>query len=93
MSCNVAEDITEETQFDENLLDVDKYFGFSADDWFDIIVEELAEYEFEVDVNSIGDTIEFLSADNCSTNRALSRKTGISSLYLLDNTILMYACC
>ncbi|CAM9297017.1 unnamed protein product, partial [Ectocarpus fasciculatus] len=77
LTCNVAEDITDDTVFDEGLAECDMHFGFSADDWFDIIVECLAEYECEVDVTSIGHTVEFLSADNCSTNRALSRKTGI----------------
>lgn len=81
LSCNVAEDITEDTVFDENLAEDEMHFGFSADDWFDIIVAALAEYEFEVDVDDIGDTVEFLCADNCSTNRALSRKTGMSLLY------------
>jgi hypothetical protein len=83
LSCNVAEDITAETVFDEALPEAEKKFGFSADDWFDIIVDCLRQYEFEVDVDSIGDTVEFLSADNCSTNGALARRAG---LILLDYT-------
>ena len=77
LSCNVAEDITDETEFDEALDDNDKYFGFTAEDWFDIIVGVMHEYEFEINVDNIASHVEFISADNCSTNRSLSTKTGM----------------
>ena len=44
LACNVAEDITDDTEFVENLNEDDMVFGFSADDWFDIIVDALSEY-------------------------------------------------
>ena len=81
LSCNVAENITAETVFEAALPEAEKKFGFSADDWFDIIVDCLRQYEFKVDVDSIGDTVAFLSAYNCSTNGALARRAG---LFLLD---------
>ena len=77
LSCNVAEDINEETEFDEALEDNEKRFGFTADDWFDVIVAAMAEYEFGLNVDNFASHVEFISADNCSTNRSLSTKTGM----------------
>lgn len=82
LSCNVAPDITEDTIFDENLTEDDKHFGFSAADWFDIIVDTLDQYEFEINRDNICEHVQFLSADNCSTNRALSRRTGTCHLFV-----------
>jgi len=90
LSCNVAPDITDDTVFDENLGDEDKHFGFSAADWFDIIVDALHEYEFTINRDNISEHIEFLSADNCSTNRALSRRTGNISLQWLFTLLFTY---
>ena len=77
LSCNVAEDISDDTEFDEALDEDEKYYGFTANDWFDIIVEVMYEYEFEINIDSISTHVEFISADNCSTNQSLSRKTGM----------------
>jgi hypothetical protein len=76
LSCNVTDDITDETKFVAGVDDVDKVFGFSAEDWFDILVDALAEYDIEVNVENCAIIIEFLAVDNCSTNRSLSTKTG-----------------
>ena len=76
LSCNVAEDITDDTEFIAGLGEDDMIFGFSADDWFDILVDALAEYGIELTVQNCSNIIEFLAADNCSTNRSLSTKSG-----------------
>ena len=77
LSCNVAEDIGDDTEFVEDLDEDDKVFGFSAYDWFDISVDALAEYGIKLTVDNCSNIIEFLAADNCSTNRCLSTKSGI----------------
>ena len=79
LSCNVAADITEETEFDENLQQKDKFFGFTAEDWFDVIVEVLFEYGIEMNVHNAPSIIEYISADNCSTNRSLCTRTSMYS--------------
>ena len=77
LSCNVAEDITDETDFVDDLADSEKGFGFSAEDWFDILVDALQIYGIDITVHNCNAIIEFLCADNCSTNRSLSTKAGI----------------
>jgi len=76
LSCNVAEDITDETEFVEDLNENEKVFGFSADDWFDILVDALDTYDIKLTVANCANIIEFIAADNCSTNRSLSIKSG-----------------
>jgi hypothetical protein len=76
LSCSVAEDINDDTEFVEDLDEEDKVFGFSADDWFDNIVDALGVYGVKLTVENCSNIIEFFSADNCSTNRSLSKKSG-----------------
>jgi hypothetical protein len=91
LSCNVAEDITEETEFVEDILDSKKGFGFSADDWFDIIIDAMHEYDIEVTVDNCSEFIEFLSADNCSTNRSLSTKPGKLLMHDMHECVVFFS--
>ena len=74
---NIDEDVDENTQFDENLLATMKHFGFTAADWFDIIVDTLTQFEVHVDADNFHQTIEFIDGDNCSTNQKLAIDIGI----------------
>jgi hypothetical protein len=76
LSCNVAEDFDEDTEFDPDLPESLKKFGFTAADWFDVIVDVLQIFGIEVDVDNFKTIIEFISGDNCSTNRKLANDAG-----------------
>ena len=80
LSCNVAEDVDENTEFDENLPDSLKHFGFTAADWFDVIVDSLAQFGVQVDANNFHETVEFITGDNCSTNQKLAKDTGFGNM-------------
>ncbi len=41
LSSNVADDFEENTEFEKNLAVHDMSYGFTADDWFDIIIDAL----------------------------------------------------
>ena len=71
--CNVAEDVDEETQFAEGMNDNDKSFGFTAEDWFDVLCSNLVAAPFSVDIGvaNFHVVVEFIAADNCSTNQRL----------------------
>ena len=80
LGCNVGEDVDEETEFVDGLDDSDKSFGFTADDWFDVIIDVLWKYEIKhndvpINADNFNKIIEFITMDNCSTNRALARKS------------------
>ena len=76
LSCNVAEDVDEDTEFDPDLPEALKKFGFTAADWFDVIVDVLQQYDLEVDVDNFKTIIEFIAGDNCSTNKKLANDAG-----------------
>ena len=80
--CNVGEDVDEETEFDDCLDDSDKSFEFTADDWFDVIIDVLWEYEIKhndvtINADNFNKVIEFITMDNCSTNRSLATKSEV----------------
>ena len=82
LGCNVGEDVDEETEFVDGLDDSDKSFGFTADDWFDVIIDVLWKYEIKhndepINADNFNKIIEFITMDNCSTNRALARKSEV----------------
>jgi hypothetical protein len=89
LSCNVAEDIDEDTVFDENLRDEDKYFGFTAADWFDVIVNVLYQYNIETNVDNFNSIVEFIVGDNCSVNRKLASDLGI--MPYISNFNILYS--
>jgi hypothetical protein len=76
LSCNVADDFDDDTEFDEDLEEDDKFYGFTAADWFDVIRDVLLDFGIEVSPENIGEIIEFFLADNCSTNRRLAIDAG-----------------
>jgi hypothetical protein len=79
----VAEDVSEETEFVEGLDDSLKKFGFTAADWFDIIclaLNALFENNDEatiINLDNFKNIVEFISADNCSTNIKLCNDSGV----------------
>ena len=84
LSCSVPEDMDEETLFDEDLDDSEKYCGFTAADMFDMMMLTLHdEYDFrlpnneEITADNVSEFVAFFVCDNCSANRALSNKTEI----------------
>ena len=79
LSCAVQEDVDESTEFVEDLDDDDKLFGFTAADIFDMICTSLVgNYEREdINVDTFSQFIEFISGDNCSTNRKLCKDAGV----------------
>jgi hypothetical protein len=77
LSCNIAEDFDEETDFDENLPENLKQFGFTAAGWFDILRDVLLDYGKEVDVDTFQELIDFICGDNCSVNKKLATDSGI----------------
>ena len=81
LSCNVQEDIDDNTVFDEDLPDEEKFYGFTAADWFDTIVEVLNKFGVEVNADNVCDIVEFYLGDNCATNRKLATDSG--------NTVLL----
>ena len=78
----VADDVDEATIFED--IDEDfKHFGLTAADWFDVICDALNEAlglsqddENYVSLRNFREIVEFLSMDNCSTNRKLSTDSG-----------------
>ena len=82
LSCNVGEYVGENTEFDENLPDSVKHLGFTATDLFDVIVDSLAQFGVNVDVDNFHTTIEFITGDNSSTNQKLARDTSIMNILL-----------
>ena len=85
LECNVGEDVDEETEFVNGLDDSEKSFGFSADDWFDVIIDVLWKYEIKhndvaINADNFNKIIEFITMDNCSTNRSLARKSEVPML-------------
>lgn len=76
------EDVDESTEF-EDIADDQKHFGFTAADWFDIICIALNEVfenytvETRININNFDTFVEFISADNCSTNAKLCNDSGV----------------
>jgi len=52
LSCNIAEDVDEETDIDMNLPDNFRHFGFTNADWFDIIRDFLFDFDKENNVET-----------------------------------------
>ena len=76
LSCNIAEDVDEETDFDMNLPDNLKQFGFTAADWLDIIRDVLFNFDEEFDVETFQQSNYFIYIDNCSVNKKLAKDLG-----------------
>jgi hypothetical protein len=77
LSCNVADDFDDDTQFDDDLHEDEKFYGFTAADWFDVIADVLnLEYGRNITADNAKETIEFMTGDNCSTNRKLCNDLG-----------------
>ena len=78
----VSEDVDEHTEF-EDIDDDLKKFGFTAADWFDIICLALNEVfgniteDTRINIDNFAEIVEFISADNCSTNTKLCNDSGV----------------
>ncbi len=78
----VNEDIDENTEF-EDIDDDLKKFGFTAADWFDVICIALNEVfenyteETRINIDNFNTFVEFICADNCSTNIKLCNDSGV----------------
>ena len=84
LSCNVAEDFDENAEFHADVAQQDIIYGFSAADWFDVIVDVLnLEYGQEITANNASDTINFFVGNNCSSNRKPSTDSGILILIII----------
>ena len=76
------EDVDESTEF-EDIADDQKYFGFTAADWFDILCMALNDVfenytvETRININNFDTIVEFIAADNCSTNAKLCSDSGV----------------
>ena len=76
------EDVDESTEF-EDIADDQKYFGFTAADWFDILCMALNDVfenytvETRININNFDTIVEFIAADNCSTNAKLCNDSGV----------------
>lgn len=83
----VMDDVDETTVFEEIDNDLKK-FGFTAADWFDIIcialndVFENTTPETRINIDNFKNIVEFISADNCSTNIKLCN----------DSCVPMFGC-
>ena len=68
----------------EDINDDLKQYGFTAADWFDVLCDALNEV-FEntmengnmINIDNFSEVIEFITADNCSTNCKLARDSGV----------------
>lgn len=78
---DVGDDVDDETEFVEGLAEEDMYLGISAADWFDIICDVLNEVihggEIVITLENFKTFVEFMTMDNCSANKKLSRDTGV----------------
>ena len=72
LSCNVIEDVDEETDFVDQ-YEGERAVGFSAADWCDVLCIWRNDEDIGVDIdpNSFAHIVEFIAADNCSTNQRL----------------------
>lgn len=93
LSCNVADDFDENTEFEENLAVHDMSYGFTADDWFDIIIDALHLHgRTEVNAYNFKNTIEFIVGDNCSTNRSLATKSEVPLVGCANHRLHLAVC-
>lgn len=74
LSCNIADDFNDDTVFYEDLPEDDRFYGFIAADWFDVIADVLNYYDYgrNITADNFKETIEFITGDNCSTNGRLA---------------------
>ena len=75
------EEVDESTEF-EDIADDQKYFGFTAADWLDVLcmalndVFESYTVETRVNIHNFDAIVEFIAADNCATNSKLCKDSG-----------------
>ena len=81
LACNTADDFDEDTEFAEGLDDDDKFYGFTAADWFDFLSDTVAEYGFVLTPENFKNVIDFIAGDNCSTNKKLAEDLGKYCLF------------
>jgi hypothetical protein len=78
LSCSVQEDIDQDTEWVADADDDSKHFGLTAEDMFDHIVGVLvADFGIDISVDNFKEIIEFMAADNVSTNRSFCDRVGI----------------
>ena len=78
LSCNVQEDITDDTPLAAGLERENLFYGLTAEDMFDHIVSVLVEvYHLEINVDNIHEFIEFIAGDNVAVQRALCTRIGV----------------
>ena len=78
LSCNVQEDITDNTPLAAGLDRENLFYGLTAEDMFDHIVSVLVEvYHLEINVDNIHEFIEFIAGDNVAVQRALCTRIGV----------------
>ena len=78
LTCNVVEDIDEDTEFDDQYKG-EKVVGFTAADWCDVICACLNDEDIGVDIDadSFPYIVELITGDNCSTNQRLCTDLGV----------------
>jgi hypothetical protein len=72
LGCGVLDDVDENTTFVEGVSAEDQKFGLTAADIFDYITTVLDEYGINVTKETFKDVVEYIAADNCSTNQSLA---------------------
>jgi len=78
LSCNVQEDISDDTPLAAGLDRDDLFFGLTAEDMFDHIVAVLVEvYHLDITLDNVHEFIEFIAGDNVAVQRALCNRIGV----------------
>ena len=78
LSCMVQDDIGDEETYVEDTEDGEKIFGLNAEDQYDHIFRVLQEYGYtEEQLESMEDIVEFITGDNCSTNKSMCKRANI----------------
>jgi len=74
-------DIDEDTVYEDGIDERDKFLGFSAADWFDVICEALNDFlfgrELVINIDTFKEYVEFITMDNCAVNRKLARDSEV----------------
>ena len=78
LSCMVQDDIGDEEIYVEDTENCQKVFGLNAEDQYDHIFRVLQEYGYtEEQLASMEEIVEFVTGDNCATNKSMCRRADI----------------
>ena len=74
LSCMVADDVDESTEYTADVNESLKYFGLTAEDLYDEVLDVLRDYGFsESQLDEIENTVQAFIGDNVYANRKLAR--------------------